>query len=67
MEGGGGGWMGQGLEHGKKKKFSGSFGPIQKNPSLALQVSLAKMIIQFAHPSSEEPDGVLSTAALLEG
>lgn len=57
---------GSGVRAWEKKKFSGSFGPIQKNPSLALQVSLAKMIIQFAHPSSEEPDGVLSTAALLE-
>lgn len=50
-----------------KKKFGGSLGQSKKTPSLALQVSLAKMIIQFAHPSSkEEPDGVLSTAALLE-
>lgn len=65
MEAGGGGWMGGVRAWGKK--FGGSFGPIQKPPSLALQVSLAKMIIQFAHPSSkEEPDGVLSTAALLE-
>lgn len=66
MEAGGGGWMGGVRAWGKKKSLGGSWAN-PKTPSLALQVSLAKMIIQFAHPSSkEEPDGVLSTAALLE-
>lgn len=66
MEGGGGGRQ---LEHGKGRVWGALFGPSKKKKktSSALQVSLAKVIIQFAHPSSkEEPDGVLSVAALLE-
>ena len=66
---GNGGWWGEAVRTWKRKSLGGSFWPIQKKKqtSSALQVSLAKMIIQFAHPSSkEEPDGVLSVAALLE-
>ena len=54
----------------EKEEFGGLFlahPKKKKKTSSALQVSLAKVIIQFAHPSSkEEPDGVLSVAALLE-
>lgn len=51
----------------EKEEFGGLFLAHPKKTSSALQVSLAKMIIQFAHPSSkEETDGVLSMAGLLE-
>ena len=50
----------------ENEEFGGFFLAHPKKTSSALQVSLAKMIIQFAHPSSEETDGVLSMAGLLE-
>lgn len=64
---GNGRWRRVGRGGWKRKRFFGSFLAYPRKIISALQVSLAKTIIQFVHPSSKkEHDRVLSVTALLE-